>query len=74
MRTMRIIFIVRGKVMRFRDVEQMILENGWIHKATRGSHHQYVHPTKPGKVTIPNHPGDIDKRTVKEIRKQAGLD
>lgn len=28
---------------------------------------------KPGKVTIPNHSGDLDKKTVHSILKQAGL-
>ncbi len=28
---------------------------------------------KPGKVSIPNHPGDLDPRTIKSILKQAGL-
>ncbi|WP_330686155.1 type II toxin-antitoxin system HicA family toxin [uncultured Acetatifactor sp.] len=40
---------------------------------TKGSHYQYIHPTKPGKVTIPNHPGDIAPQIVKQILKQAGL-
>ena len=39
----------------------------------RGSHHQYKHPTKSGKVTIPNHRGDIPLRVVNSILKQAGL-
>nr|WP_253184886.1 type II toxin-antitoxin system HicA family toxin [Megasphaera cerevisiae] len=32
-----------------------------------------MHPTKPGKVTIPNHSGDLDSRTVASILKQAEL-
>ena len=60
--------------MKFREVEKMILDDGWAHKGTRGSHHQYIHPTKPGKVTIPIKHGDIDKGTVKSIMKQAGIE
>nr|WP_284702249.1 type II toxin-antitoxin system HicA family toxin [Bifidobacterium catenulatum] len=41
--------------------------------AQRGSHCQYVHPEKPGKVTIPKHNGDINPRTVASIWKQAGI-
>ena len=37
------------------------------------AHHQYKHPTKTGKVTIPNHRGDIPQRVVNSILKQAGL-
>ena len=47
--------------------------DGWVLKSQRGSHRQYVHPVKPGKVTLPNHTGDLDPRTVKSIWKQAGI-
>lgn len=58
--------------MRFREIEKIILKNGWVLKNAKCSHNHYIHPTKPGKVTIPNHPGDLDPRTVKSILKQAG--
>lgn len=59
--------------LKFREMEKILLEDGWVFKAAVGSHYQYVHPTKPGKVTIPFHSGDIDKKTEKSIRKHAGL-
>jgi len=59
--------------MKFREVEKMITEDGWTLKTIKGSHHHYIHPVKPGKVTIPFRSGDLDKRTVKSIRGQAGL-
>ena len=59
--------------MKFRDVEQVLLNNGWIFKNAKGSHYQYVHPTKPGKVTVPHHNGDIAPVIIKAIMKQAGL-
>lgn len=59
--------------MRFREIEKIILADGWQFKKARGSHFSYIHPTKPGKVTIPNHGGDLDPRTVRSILKQAGL-
>lgn len=59
--------------MRFREIEKQILDDGWILTDVRGSHHQYKHPTKPGKVTIPNHRGDIPQIVVNSILKQAGL-
>ena len=49
--------------MRFREIEKIILADGWQFKKAKGSHYSYTHPTKPGKVTIPNHPGDLDPRT-----------
>lgn len=60
--------------MRPREIERLLLEDGWSHKTTKGSHKHFVHPTKPGKVTVPQHPGDsIDKRTWESIKRQAGL-
>jgi len=59
--------------MRFREVEKIILADGWKYKNAKGSHYQYVHPTKPGKITIPKHTGDISLKIVKEIFKQIGL-
>jgi len=59
--------------MPFREIEQIILADGWINVDTRGSHNQYKHPTKPGKVTIPNHKGDLNIKTVNSILKQAGI-
>lgn len=59
--------------MKFREIEKIILADGWRFKKAKGSHHHYIHPSKPGKVTIPNYPGDLDPKTVKEILKQAGL-
>lgn len=59
--------------MRFREVEKIISKDGWYEVKQKGSHHQYKHPSKPGKVTIPEHNGDINMDTVKSILKQAGL-
>ena len=59
--------------MRFREVEIIVLKDGWYQVAQKGSHHQYKHPTKPGKITIPEHNGDIHPDTVKSILRQAGL-
>lgn len=44
--------------MRFREVEKILLKDGWYQVKQKGSHHQYKHPEKPGKVTIPEH-GEI---------------
>jgi predicted RNA binding protein YcfA (HicA-like mRNA interferase family) len=59
--------------MKFEEIERIILADGWRLKAVNGSHHQYVHPRKPGKVTIPYHKGDLDRHTINSIYKQAGL-
>ena len=58
-----------------KDMEKEILADGWIFKNQEGSHRHYIHPTKPGKVTIPFHSSkELTKIVEKSIRKQAGLD
>lgn len=59
--------------MRFREIERMIKKDGWYEVYQVGSHHQYKHRAKSGKVTIPEHSGDLDPKVVKSIMKQAGL-
>lgn len=56
-----------------KEMEKIIFADGWILKSQQGSHRQYVHPTKSGKVTIPFHCKDIPKGTEHSILKQAGL-
>lgn len=55
------------------EMERIILADGWIIKTQVGSHRQYIHPTKTGKVTIPFHCKDLPKGTEHSILKQAGL-
>lgn len=60
--------------MKFRDAVKMIESDGWRLNSVRGSHYQFKHPTKPGKVTIKRHGGNsLDDTTVRSIKKQAGL-
>ncbi len=58
-----------------RDILKILATDGWkeIPNRTKGSHIQLKHPTKPGKVTVPNHSGDIPPGTLNSILKQAGL-
>lgn len=56
-----------------KQMEKMILSAGWILLTQCGSHRQYIHPYKKGKVTIPFHAKDLPIKTEKMILKQAGL-
>jgi predicted RNA binding protein YcfA (HicA-like mRNA interferase family) len=60
--------------MKFQEIERIILKDGWTLKTVKGSHYQYVHSSKTGKVTIPYHSGDLDRKTVRSILEQAGLE
>ena len=57
-----------------RDMIKIILSDGWALKSQKGSHRQYTHPKKKGKVTINGKPSDdLDDFLVNSIEKQAGL-
>jgi predicted RNA binding protein YcfA (HicA-like mRNA interferase family) len=60
--------------MKVRDLISRVQEAGWRMVNQEGSHRQYKHPAKPGKVTIAGHPSDdVAPGTLKSIRRQAGL-
>jgi len=47
--------------------------DGWFEVATKGSHVQFKHLEKPGRVTVPHPKRDIPVGTLKSIEKQSGL-
>jgi predicted RNA binding protein YcfA (HicA-like mRNA interferase family) len=52
----------------------MLQEEGWHQVSTRGSHRQFKHASKPGRVTVPGKPSDdLAPGTLNSILKQAGL-
>jgi predicted RNA binding protein YcfA (HicA-like mRNA interferase family) len=59
--------------MKSADVIALLRKEGWIEVAQKGSHMQFKHPTKPGRVTVPHPKRDIPIGTLRSIEKQAGL-
>jgi predicted RNA binding protein YcfA (HicA-like mRNA interferase family) len=60
--------------MKVREAIKSIEEDGWYLIASKGSHRQYKHPQKPGRVTIAGHPShDLAPGTWNSILKQAQL-
>ncbi|MDD2608212.1 MAG: type II toxin-antitoxin system HicA family toxin [Giesbergeria sp.] len=55
------------------EVIQQLKADGWYLVHVVGSHHQFKHPSKPGKVTVPHPKKDLLIATVRSILKQAGL-
>jgi predicted RNA binding protein YcfA (HicA-like mRNA interferase family) len=52
----------------------MLDDDGGYLVATRGSHRQFKHSTKPGRVTVPGKPNDdLAPGTLNSFLKQAGL-
>ena len=60
--------------MKVRRVIKMLERAGWFVVATRGSHRQFKHPTKPGRVTVAGNPNDdLASGTLNSILKQAQI-
>ena len=56
-----------------REVIQKLKEDGWYEVNIVGSHHQFKHPVKKGRVTVKHPDKDIPLKTLKSIERQAGL-
>ena len=60
--------------MKVRDAIKLIEADGWYLVVTKGSHRQYKHPIKLGRVTVAGHPShDLAPGTFSSIFKQAQL-
>lgn len=60
--------------MKVRDLLKMIENDGWRQVAQRGSHRQFKHIVKSGKVTVSGAPSDdVHPKTLSSVLKQAGL-
>ena len=60
--------------MKVRDVLKLIQDDGWYQVAQKGSHRQFKHSVKSGRVTVAGHPSqEMAKGTYGNILKQAGL-
>ncbi len=59
--------------MSSREVIRRLREDGWYEVAHEGSHEQFKHGTKKGRVTVPHPVREIPIGTLKSIEKQAGI-
>lgn len=60
--------------MKVRVILRLLRDDGWHLVATRGSHRQFKHPSKPGRVTVSGKPADdLAPGTLNSILKQAEL-
>ena len=55
------------------EIIRRLKQEGWFLVHVVGSHHQFKHATKPGKVTVPHPKKDLPLPTVRSIFKQADL-
>lgn len=62
------------KIWKVREIITLIESDGWFFVAQKGSHRQFKHPTKTGRVTIPGKlSDDLAPSTANSILRQAGL-
>ncbi|MDO9474048.1 MAG: type II toxin-antitoxin system HicA family toxin [Caulobacter sp.] len=59
--------------MNSREVIRRLEAEGWFEVAQRGSHKQFRHPDKPGRVTVPHPSRDIPIGTLRSIERQSGV-
>lgn len=56
-----------------RAIVSALEAEGWRRVGQKGSHIQFAHPDRPGRVTVPHPKRDLPVGTVKSIEKQAGI-
>ena len=60
--------------MKYRELIKLLEQDGWYLHQTTGSHEQYKHPSKQGRVTVAGKGSkDVPLGTLKSILRQAGL-
>jgi predicted RNA binding protein YcfA (HicA-like mRNA interferase family) len=55
------------------EIIRRLKADGWDHVRTKGDHHHFKHPAKPGIVTVPHPKKDFPIGTLKSIEKQSGV-
>jgi predicted RNA binding protein YcfA (HicA-like mRNA interferase family) len=58
--------------MRSSEIIKRLERKGWVIVNTRGSHCQYKHPEKKGRMNVPHPKSNLPVGTVRSIFKQAG--
>jgi len=59
--------------MKGSELIKALVRDGWFQVNQVGSHVQFKHPTKPGRVTVPPPKRDLAIGTLRSIEKQAGI-
>ncbi|GGI33591.1 MULTISPECIES: type II toxin-antitoxin system HicA family toxin [Bradyrhizobium] len=59
--------------MKSREIISILQGDGWFEVGRKGSHVQFKHPFKKGRVIVPHPERDVPLGTLKSIEKQSGL-
>jgi len=55
------------------EVIRRLKQAGWTLRGVKGSHYIFVHPERPGHISVPHPRKDLGKGLVNKLLKQAGL-
>lgn len=69
----RAIFLCIIHNMNSRELIKQLEGDGWTLRSVKGSHHVFVHPVKPGHISVPHPKKDMGIGIVRKLLKQAGL-
>jgi predicted RNA binding protein YcfA (HicA-like mRNA interferase family) len=67
------IITINEDAMDRQAVIRALKRDGWFEVNQVGSHKQFKHPEKMGRVTVPHPKRDIPQGTLRSIEKQAGI-
>jgi len=56
-----------------RKIIKILKQNGWYEITKVGSHTQFRHPERKGRITVPHPKKDIPIGTLKSIERQSGI-
>jgi len=61
------------RIMNSSDIVKQLERAGWVLRGVKGSHHVYIHPDKPGHISVPHPKKDMGTGLAHKPLKQAGL-
>lgn len=59
--------------MNSKELIKALEKEGWVLRASKGSHHVFNHPRKAGHITVPHPKKDLGIGLVQKLLKQAGI-
>lgn len=59
--------------MNSKQIIKQLEADGWTLRGVKGSHHVFIHPNKPGHISVPHPKQDLGVGLVHKLLKQAGL-
>jgi predicted RNA binding protein YcfA (HicA-like mRNA interferase family) len=55
------------------DLIRVLKKNGWVLRGSKGSHHVFTHPQRPGHISVPHPKKDLGAGLLAKLMQQAGL-